>query len=57
MRFLRYPQKHQTDISGSAWNNKLVEQCVRGILEQNGGKKKKRKKLSDLIILSWQGII
>lgn len=57
MRFLRYPQKHQTDISGSAWNNKLVEQCVHGILEQNGGEKKKRKKLSDLIILSWQGII
>lgn len=57
MRFLRYPQKHQTDISGSAWNNKLVEQCVHGILEQNGGGKKKRKKLSDLIILSWQGII
>lgn len=45
MRFLRYPQKHQTDISGSAWNNKLVEQCVRGILEQNGGEKKKKKTL------------
>lgn len=53
-------QEHEADISGSAWNNKLVEQCVRGILEQNGGereRKKKRKKLSDLITLSWQGII
>lgn len=53
MRFLRYPEEQQADISG--WNNKLVGQCVRGILEQNGGGKRKR--VSGLITLSWQGII
>lgn len=37
-------QEHEADISGSAWNNKLVEQCVRGILEQNGGEREREKK-------------
>lgn len=56
MRFLRYPQKHQTDISGTAWNNKLVEQCVHGILEQNGGEKKKEKNSQTLLSCRGKGL-